>query len=106
MSAITTKGWGVQGGLVSTSGWGGHPTKSPALPVKERPDIVDTLELVPSIIDTEDGLRPVIADSSVDPERPVVADTVQIRPAVIEAEDPELPDVTEAGEIRPKTETE
>lgn len=106
MSAITTKGWGVQGGLVTTAGWGGHPTQSPALPVKERPDIVDTLELVPSIIDTEDGLRPVIADSSVDHERPVVIDTGQIRPAVIDAEDPEIPVVSASGEIKPKTDTE
>lgn len=104
MSAITTKGWGVQGGLVTTAGWGGHSSKSPALPVKDRPDIVDSLQLVPNIVDTEDGLTPTIVDSAADPERPVVVDTADLRPVVIDTEDPELPVVTESGEIKPKTE--
>jgi hypothetical protein len=106
MSAITTWGWGVQGGLVTTSGWGGHPSRAPALPVKERPDIVDSLELVPSIVDTEDGLAPVIVDSAVDALRPVIVDTDQLRPAVVDTEDPELPVVSASGEIKPKTDTE
>lgn len=57
MSAITTDGWGEQGGLVSTDGWGGQPEGQPALPSAYKPRIEDALELRPAVEGAEQELK-------------------------------------------------
>lgn len=60
---ITTWGFGAHGGLVSVMGWGGGgAVVYPPLSIGCRPRIVGSLNLRPSLIDS-DGLKPRIVGS-------------------------------------------
>jgi len=72
---ITTLGWGSQ--AIGTSGWGDRGRAGPE-PSNLRPDIVDSLELAPSL--STDQEVPSVESEAATP-RPQVGDSLGLRPS-------------------------
>lgn len=78
--SITTWGWGCQGGLITTRGWGGCPVTPPeqgAIGLPLKPLIIDSMELTPTLdgsecaedipsIEASQALRPSITSERAD----------------------------------------
>lgn len=93
---ITTRGWGSGG--IGTLGWGDRGTAGPK-PTALRPDITDSLELVPEVSARQ--LSPEATASSEGP-RPRMEGGGELRPRVAMGDD-ETPQ-TDAGQIKPRLE--
>jgi len=93
---ITTWGWGS--GVIGTAGWGERGGAGPR-PTALRPDITDSLELVPEVSARQ--LAP-MAEASPEGPRPRLEGSGELRPRVATGDD-ETPQ-TDAGQIKPRLE--
>lgn len=90
MSAITTWGFGVQGGLVTTYGWGGHSSLPAPIGIPQIPDL-DAEELVPQLFTRDESVTPEL--SLAQELIPEYYDTNAIN---------RVPKVTEVEELKPR----
>ena len=94
MSAITTWGWGAQGGLIATLGWGGHATIPPlqgAVGLPCRPEIV-----------ASDALTPALTASLIGEDVPLLVGADELRPRLTAQDDGLAPEVGNTDVLRPK----
>lgn len=90
MSALVTLGFGVQSGLVTTWGWGGHATLPAPVGIPQTP-VVTAEELVPELIADGDELIPDLRLSG------------ELVPQYYDIDDIErIPEVTEVEELKPR----
>jgi len=111
MSAITTWGWGEQGGLVSSLGWGGTPSDAPIpIPVPYKPCLKPGVRLVPELEASRNGKVPQLSSSAIlTPKlnatngrlRPAVSSSERLRPA-ISTDDAERPEIATSERLAPK----
>ena len=104
MTAITTHGWGVQGGLVTTRGWGGS-ARIPPPPIAIRtpycPKIVASLEIRPELIDSDGGIPEIVGaqDAGLSPK---IVRGMDLRPSIGTGDEELRPQVSDSGGMVPR----